>query len=131
MARKPTPAGATPADTTPPAAEPVAAAPAQPTNPEPAPAASEPAPAAEDQAANGAPEPSTADAAPAGDDNAATNDHDRDALEMGDARVLIAFDEHLPDDLVSSTMAELRVLERDGKVDPHPDAVAYARGLKA
>lgn len=107
MARKPTPAGAAPADTTPPAAEPEAAAPAQATTPEPSPAA-----------------------APVADDSATGSD-ERDPLETGDARVLIAFDEHLPDDIVSGTLAELAVLERDGKVDTHPDAVAYVRSLKA
>ena len=58
-------------------------------------------------------------------------DDDRDPLEDGEARVLVAFDEHLPDDIVSGTLAELRVLERDGKVDTHPDAVAYVRSQQA
>jgi hypothetical protein len=49
---------------------------------------------------------------------------------MYDARVLVAFDEHEPNDIVSGTVDELGLLERDGKVDPHPDAVAYARSLR-
>lgn len=136
MARKPTPAGATPADTTPPAAAPAAAAPAaaapaQPANPEPAPAASEPSPADEGQGSNGTPEPSTADVTPARDEGEAPSDVDLDPLVMHDARVLIAFDGRLPDAIVSGTLAELRVLERDGKVDTHPDAVAYVRSQQA
>lgn len=147
MARKPTPAGATPADTTPPAAATApAAAPAAPAPAE-APAAPAPADAgAPDTSAavsETPPAAAAADAAgettggapsdtPAADPDTApaSNDH-RDPLEVGDARVLIAFDEHLPDDILSGTLAELRVLERDGKVDTHPDAVAYVRSLQA
>ncbi|MFN3517958.1 MAG: hypothetical protein ACK4YT_00775 [Sphingomonas sp.] len=54
-----------------------------------------------------------------------------DPLAMYDARVLLAFDGYEPDDILSGTLDELSVLERDGKIDAHPDAVAYARSLKA
>ncbi len=122
MARKPTPAGATPADTAPSAAVP---APAE------APAASPTANIAAADAAGGAPDTPLSDQPAADPDSASAGDEDRDLLEVGDARVLIAFDEHVPDDLVSGTLADLRVLERDGKVDTHPDAVAYVWSLQA
>ena len=150
MARKPTPAAGTPAAaTTPPAAAAPASAPA----PE-VPAASPPADAAATDTGNGATEGAPngtligdrlADevneltdrngaaiaAAVTGLDGAAAGDDDLDPNAMYDARVLIAFDEHLPDDIVSGTLDELGVLERDGKVDTHADAVAYARSQKA
>ncbi len=140
MARKPTPAGATPADTTPPApATAPAAAPAVPAPAE-APSALTPADAAATDtsaAASDTPPAAAADPADEATQGAPSEtpiadiDDDRDPLEDGEARVLVAFDEHLPDDIVSGTLAELRVLERDGKVDTHPDAVAYVRSQQA
>lgn len=140
MARKPTPAGATPANTTPPApATAPAAAPAVPAPAE-APSASPPADAADTDtsaAVSDTPPAAAADAADGATEGAPSDtpiadvDGDRDLLEVSDARVLVAFNEHLPDDIVSGTLAELRALERDGKVDTHPDAVAYVRSQQA
>lgn len=139
MARKPTPAGNT-ADTTPPAAAAASVAAPAPAD---APAASLPAnaPATDTSAAASATPPAAAAAdvpegasreTPTGDPNSAPgSDDDTDAAVILDARVLLAFDEHQPDDIVSGTLDALAVLERDGKVDTHPDAVAYARSLKA
>ncbi len=51
--------------------------------------------------------------------------------EIVDARVLIAFDEHEVDDIVSAPAAAIEQMQLAGRVDPHPDAVAFARELPA
>lgn len=51
--------------------------------------------------------------------------------EIVDARVLIAFDEHEVDDIVSAPAAAIEQMKLAGRVDPHPDAVAFARELHA
>lgn len=45
------------------------------------------------------------------------------------ARVLVAFDEHDANDIVTASAAEIERLKLAGNVDPHPDAVAYAKRL--
>lgn len=49
--------------------------------------------------------------------------------EIVDARVLVAFDEHEADDIVSAPSNVIEQLKLAGRVDPHPDAVAFAREL--
>jgi hypothetical protein len=51
--------------------------------------------------------------------------------EIVDARVLIAFDEHEVDDIVSAPAAAIEQMTLAGRVDPHPDAIAFARELHA
>lgn len=48
-----------------------------------------------------------------------------------EAAVLVAFADHQPDDIVTAPAVEIERLQVAGKVDPHPDAVAFARSLKA
>ncbi len=54
---------------------------------------------------------------------------DVDQGDLIEARVLIAFDEHEPNDVVSFCSEDLDTLEREGKVDADPRAVAYAKSL--
>lgn len=54
-----------------------------------------------------------------------------DQDEIVDARVLVAFDEHDVDDIVSAPARAIEQLKLAGRVDPHPDAVAFARELLA
>lgn len=98
---------------------PPAAAPASEQTP-PAPAE----PAAEPAAASAPAHPLDAhqgDGADRGDD--ATSD-------ATEARALIGFDGYDVDDLVTCSEAEIRALFVAGRVDPHPDAVAYAKQLR-
>lgn len=46
-----------------------------------------------------------------------------------EARALISFDDHEPDDLVTGSPAEIQAHMLAGRVDPHPDAVAHAKSL--
>jgi hypothetical protein len=112
--RKPVPAGGQPtpatiagADGTPPAT------------------ATPPAPAVPQDAApadqNGDPTP---DAGKGGDDG-------QDGGALVDARVLVAYGDHQPDDVVTDTRDAIEQMKLDGRADPHPDAVAYARSLQA
>lgn len=50
--------------------------------------------------------------------------------EMVEARALLAFDDFDVDAIVTASPAAIAALEVDGKVDPHPDAVAYAKSLQ-
>jgi len=51
--------------------------------------------------------------------------------EIVDARVLLAFEDHEADDVISAPAPVIEQLKLAGRVDTHPDAVAYARGLRA
>ena len=64
------------------------------------------------------------------DDKAPGNNGTADG-ELVDARVLVAFDDYLPDHVVSASADAIEQLKLDGRADPHPDAVAYARSLQA
>lgn len=146
--RRPTPAGAAaPADqpVTPvstPAADPAIgaapakdapAAPAASDQAEPAqgtPAAPEPAGSAPDEgqpAAAPAPEPAPASEPEPASDQAPAED----GADEGDtfARVLVAFEDHAPNAVITLPIALGRSLQSQGVVDCHPDAVAYAQGL--
>jgi len=48
-----------------------------------------------------------------------------------EARVLLAFENHQPNDVVMLTADELRAAVDAGYVDADPAAVAYAKGLLA
>ena len=77
-------------------------------------AAAETTPAAGDTAA-----PATEAAQPTDEDGAV------------EARVLVAFGDYQPDDIVTGSARAIDQLEIDGVADPHPDAVAFARSLQA
>lgn len=47
--------------------------------------------------------------------------------EQVEARVLVAFGDHAVNTIHTATETEIERLYRDGKVDPHPDAVAAVR----
>ena len=49
--------------------------------------------------------------------------------EITEARVLVAFDEHDVDDIVTAPADVIEQLAIAGRVDPHPDAVAFAKSL--
>lgn len=85
---------------------------------------------------------------PAGGEGTAENKEDANATETGaeegttatsddadgehvDACVLVAFDGYQPDNIVSAPAEVIEKLKLSGRVDPHPDAVAYARSLEA
>jgi hypothetical protein len=125
--RKPNPAGgqptpaaidaaiATPAANTPPADATPAAAPVDTT---PAAAPSPPTDA-----------PAPADAAAPADAPAAAPPGPAPEPEILDARVLVAFDEYEVDDIISAPALAIEQLQLAGRVDPHPDAVAFAKSL--
>lgn len=46
-----------------------------------------------------------------------------------EARALIAFEGYNPNDVVIVAESEVEALQGAGKIDPHPDAVAYAKSL--
>jgi len=76
--------------------------------------------------------------APPATDAAAPESGDAPAAEgtilpAGDAeaRVLLAFENHQPNDVVMLTADELRAAVDAGYVDADPAAVAYAKGLLA
>ena len=73
--------------------------------------------------------PAASEPAPVASETDLADDHADDQLI--DARVLVAFEEHQPDDLIALSIDAIEILELDGKVDSHPDAVAYARTLGA
>lgn len=103
----------------------------------PVPAGGQPTPAAIASAdstppANGAAsaDDGDADSDKAPEDKAPDNNGTADG-ELVDARVLVAFDDYLPDYVVSASADAIEQLKLDGRADPHPDAVAYARSLQA
>lgn len=49
--------------------------------------------------------------------------------ELIEARVLVAFDEHDANDIFVAPADEVERQKIAGNVDPHPDAVAYAKSL--
>lgn len=49
--------------------------------------------------------------------------------ELVDARVLVAFDEYDVNEIFSASADEVERRKLAGTVDPHPDAVAYAKSL--
>lgn len=115
--RQPVPAGGQPtpavidaADATPPAAT-----------------SSATAPDAGDNQSDPAPTESPADAAATEQPVATEPSEDEDAVV--EARVLVAFDEHDVNDVFVDAAAEVERLKLAGYVDPHPDAVAYAKSL--
>ena len=57
----------------------------------------------------------------------ALNDALQGAEGATEARVLVACGEHAPDAVVTGTPEEIEALTLAGLVDPHPDAVAYAK----
>jgi len=90
--------------------------------------------------ANAAPSTSTATDQPAGADQSVETDQPTPPAtepqkpaepEIVDARVLLAFEEHEADDIISAPALVIEQLKLAGRVDPHPDAVAYARSLHA
>lgn len=88
--------------------------------------------------AGGQPTPATIAAAqatpPAGDTAQTTPAEKPPVAAEGDtveARVLMAFGDYQPDDIVTGSVREIDQLELDGVADPHPDAVAFARSLQA
>lgn len=124
---QPTPAVIAAADAAPPAAAVDAATDAG------ADQASEAAPtnaATTDAGADQAPNPTPGEDAPidtsAEEPAADTSVEDEAPVE---ARVLVAFDEHDANDIVIASAAEIERLKLAGNVDPHPDAVAYAKRL--
>lgn len=50
--------------------------------------------------------------------------------ESIEARVLVAFDAFNPNDVITKPEGEIRTLHLDGKVDPDPAAVDYAKSLR-
>ena len=49
--------------------------------------------------------------------------------ELVEARVLVAFDDHDANDIFTAPADEVERQKIAGNVDPHPDAVAYAKSL--
>ncbi|WP_295560610.1 hypothetical protein [uncultured Sphingomonas sp.] len=132
--RQPVPAGGQPtpavidaADATPPAA---AADPAAGAGTDQASKAAPTNVAAPDAGTVKAPTPTPGEDAPndarAEEPAADTSTEDEAPVE---ARVLVAFDEHDANDIVTAPAAEIERLKLAGNVDPHPDAVAYAKRL--
>lgn len=56
-------------------------------------------------------------------------ENDAEDGEKVEMRVLVAFDGHEPNAVISVNEAERDELVRDGKADAHPDAVGYAKSL--
>lgn len=56
-------------------------------------------------------------------------DSHADDGEPVDARVLVAFDEYDVNEIFSASADEVERRKLAGTVDPHPDAVAYAKSL--
>ena len=54
-----------------------------------------------------------------------------DYIEWVEARVLVAFDDHDANDIFTAPAEEVERQKLAGNVDPHPDAVAYAKSLLA
>lgn len=79
-----------------------------------------------DQAQNPTPGEDAPNDARAEEPAADTSAEDEAPVE---ARVLVAFDEHDANDIVTAPAAEIERLKLAGNVDPHPDAVAYAKRL--
>jgi hypothetical protein len=91
----------------------------------PIPAGGQPTPAAID-AANATP---AADMAPAADNASAPPPAEVDTTDFVEARVLVAFDEYEVDDIISAPAIAIEQLQLAGRVDPHPDAVDFAKSL--
>jgi hypothetical protein len=79
--------------------------------------------------APGATGPEQADGANAKGD--ADKSNMEETADLVEARVLVAFGEHAPDDIVTGSADAIEQMKLDGRADPHPDAIAYARGLQA
>lgn len=129
--RKPAPAGGQP--TSAPtnvetATLPAAVTPPVDTTPraEPSPLADAAAPA---DAAAFAEAPAAAQPEPAPQPDPETDPAPTAEAEIIDARVLVAFDEYEADDIISAPSDAIEQLKIAGRVDPHPDAVAFAKSL--
>ncbi|WP_230630687.1 hypothetical protein [Sphingomonas sp. Leaf37] len=70
-------------------------------------------------------EPPVADA---GSEQAAGADMVDDG-ELVEARVLVAFGDHAANDIFTAPAAEVERQKLAGNVDPHPDAVTFAKSL--
>jgi hypothetical protein len=69
---------------------------------------------------------------PKGDDNPKSDETTGKNTQTGEsieARVLVAFDGHAPNDVIRVSENERDRLVREGRLDPHPAAVEYAKGL--
>lgn len=67
---------------------------------------------------------------PSEESQAADNtDAPADDGELVEARVLVAFDEYDANQIFLASAAEVERRKLAGTVDPHPDAVAYAKSL--
>ena len=101
----------------------------------PVPAAAERTPAeveATESAVEEAKAEDTSSDEPKDDDNAKSEepkDEEPKADESLEARVLVAFDDHEVNSVISGSEEEIDQLVREGRVDPHPAAVEFAKSL--
>ncbi|OWK27574.1 hypothetical protein [Sphingomonas dokdonensis] len=66
---------------------------------------------------------------PAADEKPSSEQEQASEHEITEARVLVAFDEHDVDDIVTAPVEVIEQLAIAGRVDPHPDAIAFAKSL--